>query len=392
MAVVTGLEVLAQSGFRSLLGKRIGLVCNQATMDSHGVHALDRLLVLHQSKKLTVQAVFGPQHGIWGHTQDNMIEWEGYLDPRTGIPFFSLYGEHREPKPEWLHGLDVLVIDLADIGSRYYTFLWTMALCLKACEAVGLPILVLDRPNPIGGKKVEGTVNRAEFKSFVGLYPLPMRHGMTLGEVATYLKQCYFPGVQLEIEHIRNWSRNEESESTGLMWAMPSPNMPTVDTARVYPGACLLEGTNISEGRGTTRPFEIVGAPFLNSWKFADALSALKLEGVVFRPITFQPTFQKHSGEVCGGVFVHVFEKELIEPVITYIALLQMAWKQSEGKMKWNEPPYEYEEILLPIDILAGNDWLRPAIELGMAISEVRERISSELESFALRRSSSLLY
>ncbi len=392
MAIGTGLDAIAQSGFESLLGKRIGLVCNQATVDRQGIHILDHLLVLHQSNALTLQAVFGPQHGIWGHTQDNMIEWEGYLDPRTEIPFFSLYGQHREPKEEWLRGLDVLVLDLPDIGSRYYTFLWTMALCLKACQAIGLHALILDRPNPIGGTKVEGTVGKIEFKSFVGLYPLPMRHGMTLGEVARYLKQNYFPNVSLEIEQVRSWSRSEEFESSGQIWAMPSPNMPTVDAARVYPGACLLEGTNLSEGRGTTRPFEIVGAPFLDSWKFADALSVMNLEGVIFRPITFQPTFQKHAGEVCGGVFVHVLDREVFEPVITYFALLQIAWKQSAGKMMWNDPPYEYEETLLPFDILAGNDWLRPAIETGIPISEVRERMSSELILFLPNRLSSLVY
>ncbi len=212
MTVATGLDVLVRDRFSRLHGKRIGVLCNQATIDREGFHILDRLLVLHHSKELTLQCVFGPQHGVWGHTQDNMIEWEGYEDPRTGIPFFSLYGEHREPKPEWLNGLDVLLIDLPDIGSRYYTFIWTMALCMKACEAIGLPVMVLDRPNPIDGIHAEGTIGKPEFASFVGLYPLPMRHGMTLGEIARYLRNHFFPDIHLDIKRVVNWSREQVFE------------------------------------------------------------------------------------------------------------------------------------------------------------------------------------
>jgi uncharacterized protein YbbC (DUF1343 family) len=321
-----------------------------------------------------------------------MIEWEGYEDPRTGIPFFSLYGEHREPKPEWLNGLDVLLIDLPDIGSRYYTFIWTMALCMKACEAIGLPVMVLDRPNPIDGIHAEGTIGKPEFASFVGLYPLPMRHGMTLGEIARYLRNHFFPDIHLDIKRVVNWSREQVFEQTGLIWAMPSPNMPTPATALVYPGACLLEGTNLSEGRGTTRPFEIVGAPFLDGWKLADALSELNLKGVLFRPIIFQPTFQKHAGELCEGVQVHVTEAKTFRPVLTFLAILQTAWKQSQGKMKWNDPPYEYEETLLPFDILAGNSWLREAIETEKPISHLRDKMGSEYGSFELERICSLHY
>ena len=388
----TGLDILAASDFQALAGRSIGLVCNQATIGADHRHILELLLPGHRSGKFKIAKVFGPQHGLFGHTQDNMIEWEGTTDPRTGLIVHSLYGEHREPTDEMLSDVELLVVDLPDIGSRYYTFIWTTALCLKRCEALGIPVMVLDRPNPIGGLQVEGTVLDPAYASFVGLYPLPLRHGMTLGEIACYLQHRFFPKVSLEVIQLDGWSRGDYFDDTGLPWAMPSPNMPLLDTALVYPGACLLEGTNISEGRGTTRPFETFGAPYLDGWQFAAALNEIQLPGCRFRAVQFQPTFQKHAGSICEGAFLHVVDRHAFEPALAYVAILQEAVRQSAGAFKWNDPPYEYEVEKLPIDILAGNSWLREGIEGLTLLSEIRQRFLEECHQFEPFRNEALLY
>lgn len=354
MAVQTGLDALRARAFDRLAGRRFGLLCNQATIASDYRHILELL---------QPNAIFGPQHGLFGHTQDNMIEWEPTA-PVQG-PIHSLYGTRREPDPAWLDGLDLFVVDLPDIGSRYYTFAWTMSLCMKACRELGLPVLVLDRPNPIGGEIVEGPGIEPGFESFVGLHNVPIRHAMTLGELAVHLKDAYYPRLTLEVEPSLGWAREMTFADTGLPWAMPSPNMPTPDTALVYPGACLLEGTNLSEGRGTTRPFEIFGAPWLNGRKLAAQLNQLDLPGVWFRAVQFQPTFQKHAGEICEGCFVHVTDKQTFRAVRTYVCALQIAHNLSNGQFQWKQPPYEYEFEKMPIDILWGSPWLREAIERG---------------------------
>lgn len=366
---MTGLDRWAGEGWAALRGRKIGVVCNQATLSSDYRHLIDHLLPGHQRGDYTIVAAFGPQHGIWGHTQDNMIEWEGYRDPRTGLPFFSLYGEHRQPTPSMLEGVEALVVDLPDVGSRYYTFIWTMALCMKACEPLGIRVVVLDRPNPINGVSVEGPVLEREYASFVGLYPLPIRHGKTIGEVARWLKETEFPGVDLEVVEAVGWDRSLYLDETDFLWTMPSPNMPTVDTAVVYPGMCLLEGTNLSEGRGTTRPFEMFGAPWIDGWSLASELNACSLPGVVFRPVQFLPTFQKLAGTVCQGCFLHVVDRRAFLPFLTGCQILQTVSRTS-AEFRFNPPPYEYEETLLPIDILLGNGWLRGAIVEGRDLRE----------------------
>lgn len=382
MPVYSGLDRLIADDFAVIAGKRIGVVCNQASIDADCVHILDRLLPGHGALQFDIRAVFGPQHGIWGHTQDNMIEWEGYVDPDTGLTFHSLYGEVREPTDEMLDGLDMLVIDLPDIGSRYYTFLWTMALCMKQCERLGIQVLVLDRPNPIGGTQVEGTMLDPGLASFVGLYPLPTRHGLTLGEAALCLRNSQFPRCEVFVWQCEGWTRERYGDETGLPWAMPSPNMPTVDTAIVYPGMCLIEGTQLSEGRGTTRPFEIVGAPYLDERKFADALNRERLPGVYFRPIQFEPTFHKFEKRICRGVFLHVRDRRAFEPVLTGLAVIREAILQGQTKFHWRPAPYEYVHDREPIDILAGQHWVRPALESYRPLQEFRERMASETNRF----------
>lgn len=415
MGTITGLDRFEREEFRGLYGQTIGVLCNQASVTRSFVHLIDRLLPYHRSGALKIGSVIGPQHGLFGHTQDNMIEWEGHVDPRTGLTIHSLYGQRREPTREMLCGLDRLVIDIQDVGSRYYTFAWTMAHCLRACAAAGIPVTVLDRPNPIGGTQVEGPVLEEGFGSFVGLYPLPIRTGLTLGEVATYVQQRFVPSVDLDVVRLEGWSREEYQEETGVPWTIPSPNMPTVDTAVVYPGGCLIEGTNLSEGRGTTRPFEIVGAPFLDGWRMAEALNGEDLPGAVFRPMQFQPTFNKHVGRLCEGVFVHVTDRRTFEPVLAYVAIIQAAIAQTgvhwvaedvaqderfvatavecdlDG-FAWKRPPYEYEALKMPIDILAGNEWLRGECEKLTPLSELRERFRASCVGFEPTRRAALLY
>jgi len=389
--VRTGLDRLVSTGFASLAGRSLGVLCNQASIDSNIDHILDHMEPLHRSGFLRVKAVFGPQHGLFGHTQDNMIEWEGKADERRGWPVHSLYGEHRDPTDEVLDDVDLLLIDLPDVGSRYYTFIWTTALCMRACGRLGIPVLVLDRPNPIGGSRVEGTVLSPEFASFVGLHPLPMRHGMTLGELARYLQSEFYTRCELRVEAMEGWDRQMGFADTGLPWAMPSPNMPTVDTALVYPGGCLLEATNLSDGRGTTRPFEIAGAPWLDGHRFCEALNQTGLPGVKFRPIQFEPTFNKYAGEICEGCFIHVLDREAFEPAITAVALMQEGMRQSPD-FAWNPPPYEYELQKLPVDVLAGNSWLRGEVESGTPVARVRQRFAEECADFASTRRKFLGY
>lgn len=387
--VRTGLDVCLAEGFSRFRGESVGLVCNQASIAADYGHSLDHFLIAEKLGTLTVGAAFGPQHGIWGHTQDNMVEWEGYVDERTGVRFHSLYGEHRSPTAAMLEGLDRLIFDVPDVGARYYTFIWTLAGCLQACERAGIPVTVLDRPNPIGGTLVEGPVLQAGYESFVGLHPLPIRHGMTVGEVARYLQRAYYPGSQITVVACQGWRREDLS---AVPWVMPSPNMPTLDTALVYPGQCLLEGTNLSEGRGTTRPFETCGAPWVDGWRLTERLDRFKLPGVRFRPVAFQPTFQKYAGQPCGGAFIHVTDRDAFRPVLTTIAMLVATRELWPEHLAWREPPYEYETVRLPIDILAGNSWVREGVDAGWPLAEFEVRMAGEVAAFEPLRRASLLY
>ncbi len=369
--VRSGLDVLQSEGFARLRGRRVGLLCHPASVDRRLAHAARILHEAAPAAGFELRALYGPQHGIRGETQDNMVEWEGFTDRLTGLPAHSLYGAVRKPTPAMLAGIDTLVVDLQDVGARYYTFVWTMLLCLEACAELGKRVVVLDRPNPLGGHAREGAVLDPAFASFVGMAPVPMRHGLTIGELATWLRASRGLDVDLEVVAMGGWRRAMAFEQTGLPWVMPSPNLPTVDTAWVYPGMCLLEGTELSEGRGTTRPFEIFGAPFIDPDALARRLDAWRLPGAIFRPLHFQPTFQKHAGALCGGAQVHVTDRAIFRPCLTAVAILCAVRELWPRKLRWKQPPYEYETEKLPIDILAGGAALREAIDAGAGPQEI---------------------
>jgi uncharacterized protein YbbC (DUF1343 family) len=387
--VLTGLDLVEKKWPRDLQGARVGLVAHPASVNGKFEHACD---LFRWAKKFRFSALFGPQHGIHGHTQDNMIEWEGFRDPASDLPVYSLYGKVRKPTHSMLDHCDVLVIDLQDVGSRYYTFIWTMDLCMQACSETGKTVVVLDRPNPLGGRAVEGPVLDPSYASFVGLKPLPVRHGMTIAEIGMYLRDVYYPRLDFRVIAMQGWSRSRWFDDTGLPWVIPSPNMPTTDTALVYPGMCLFEGTNISEGRGTTRPFEIFGAPFIDPGTIVSLLREFKLPGVKFRPLHFQPTFQKHANILCGGAQIHVTDRTKFLPFKTGVAVLKAIHNTYPRDFKWKEPPYEYEEANLPIDILAGSDRLRKDIESWKDLDEMEGWWKGEAKAFEKTRRKFLLY
>jgi uncharacterized protein YbbC (DUF1343 family) len=353
MSVQIAADYLAEVWPAKLRGARIGALLHRASVSSMLVHT-SKILERENGKLFQLAAFFGPQHGFLGQTQDNMIEWETYEHPRLGIPVHSLYGEHREPTPAMLDALDVLLVDLQDVGARCYTFIWTMFLAMRACEKAGVHVVVLDRPNPIDGLTTEGPILDREYFSFIGLHPIHVRHGRTIGELAQQFREEAFSKCELSILPMRNWKREMWFDETGLPWVMPSPNMPTLDTATVYPGLCLLEGTNISEGRGTTRPFESFGAPFIDAEALARELNHLDLAGVYFRETYFQPTFQKFAGEVCGGAQLHVTDRRKFQPFKTGIEIIKAIRKMCGDQFEWKQPPYEYEWKRLPIEILIG--------------------------------------
>ena len=353
MRVELPIDHLAELWPDKLRGARLGALLHPASVSATLEHT-SRILQRHHSNLFRLTAFFGPQHGFLGHTQDNMIEWQSYEDKRLGIPVYSLYGDQREPTPEMLRDLDVLLIDLQDVGARFYTFIWTMYLCMRACEKAGIHVVVLDRPNPINGVVTEGPVLNIDYRSFVGMHPIPVRHGRTIGELATQFAEEEFPDCRWSVLPMRHWVRTMWFDQTGLLWIMPSPNMPTVDTATVYPGMCLLEGTNISEGRGTTRPFEIFGAPFIDAEAFSSELNELRLPGAFFRAVHFQPTFHKFSGELCGGAQLHVIDRDVFTPFATAIEVINRVRKMYPQHFQWKQPPYEYELQRLPIEVLIG--------------------------------------
>ena len=363
MSFTLGLERCSENPPKILERRRFGLLMNQASVDRDFRYAHD-LLGVRCPGQLT--ALFGPQHGMWGEQQDNMVETQSGRDPRVGVPIHSLYGEYRKPRAEMLEGLELLVVDLQDVGTRVYTFVWTLTYCLEACSAAGVPVLVLDRPNPLGGHTVEGPLLEEEFTSFVGRAPIPMRHALTIGELASYLNESMAIGAELHVHPMAGWTRSMEWTDTGRPWVPTSPNLPRLEGVSVYPGIVLVEGTQLSEGRGTTTPFEVVGAPFIDPHALVDRVRDFGDCGVVWRPVRFEPTFQKYAWKSCGGLFVHSRERSELRSYRAALALLGSVRGLWPEEFEWLQPPYEYERNLMPIDILSGSQRVREAIDAGL--------------------------
>ena len=386
--VETGCDIILQESCGSLAGKRVGLLVNPASVTRSLTSTLEVLL----SCGARVERIFGPQHGIRGDTQANMIEWEGFTDPASGIPVHSLYGTRRAPNPDELDGLDCVVIDLPDVGARPYTYLWTSLLMMRACAAASVEVVVLDRPNPIGGEAIEGALLDERFHSFVGLFPLAMRHGLTIGEALAMMNPHGPDACSLRVVRMKGWKRGMHFDGTGQPWVLPSPNMPTLDTALVYPGGVLLEGTNISEGRGTTKPFEIIGAPWIEPRAFVAELASFGLAGVVFRPLYFTPAWDKYANEPCGGIQIHVIDRREFRPVRCGAAIVAAAARLHPDRFRWNAPPYEYEYTIPPIDIISGSAALRETIDAGKDVSRLFDDWRADEERFRAEREQFLLY
>jgi uncharacterized protein YbbC (DUF1343 family) len=396
--VRTGLESFldpASDGAGLARGARIGVVAHPASIDAGGRHLVDRLL---DDGRFRLVRLFGPEHGVRGEAQDMEAVAEPH-DRASGLPVVSLYGDTEsslKPKLEHLSGLDAIVYDLQDIGTRFYTFVYTLSYVMEAARDANIPVVVLDRPNPIGGLAVEGPVLDPEFASFVGRFPLPVRHGMTTGELAELFRTTYAIGGDVRVVPMSGWARHMQFEDTGLPWVLPSPNMPTPDTARVYPGGCLVEGTNLSEGRGTTRPFELAGAPWIDPAAFADALAhagdAEGLDGVLFRAASFRPMFQKHAGLSCGGVQVHVVDQAKAKAFSTYLVLIREARRLAPDLFDWRRAPYEFVKDRLAIDLLLGRADLRPMLEAGAPLAEMEAAWTPGLARFAPDRRRVLMY
>ncbi|MEO8041413.1 MAG: DUF1343 domain-containing protein, partial [Acidobacteriota bacterium] len=348
-----GIEVLLNDKIDLISGKRIGLVCNQASVLPDFRHVAD---VFSERREVKLTTLFGPQHGIRGDVQDNMIETGHATDSRTGLPIYSLYSETREPTEKMLENVDTIVFDMQDVGCRIYTFAYTMANCMRAAKKFGKRVIVCDRPNPITGAQVEGNVTEKEFTSFVGQFEIPTRHGMTLGELAKLFNEHFGIGCELEIVTMDGWRREMWFEETRLPWILPSPNIPTVDTCVVFPATVYIEGTELSEGRGTTKVFEINGAPFIDPYKWAAALRDYNFPGVGFRECYFQPTFQKWAKQTCGGVQIHVTDREAFTPVVVGIAMVKTAYDLYPDKFEWKRDAYEYEFGKNPFDVVSGTD------------------------------------
>jgi uncharacterized protein YbbC (DUF1343 family) len=371
-----------------LSGRTVGLVANPASVDRAFRHVATRA----EAGGVVIGALFGPQHGFQSTVQENMIESPHAKDARRRVPVYSLYSDTREPTAAMLAGLDALVIDLQDVGTRIYTYIYTMANCLVAARRHDLPVVVCDRPNPIGGVRVEGPMLDEGFQSFVGQYPIPMRHGMTIGELAQLFNEHFGIGAKLEVVRMQGWSREQYFDDTGLPWVLPSPNLPTLDSAIVYPGTVLLEGTNISEGRGTTKPFELAGAPWADPDLLAADLSGRGLAGAHFRPALFEPTFHKHAGLPCGGCQIHVTDRSAFQPVATGVAVIEAFRRAGPAHFAWRDPPYEYERVKPPIDILYGSARLREGLDRGVGAEELATGWNAETRAFLPVRERFLMY
>jgi uncharacterized protein YbbC (DUF1343 family) len=393
--VATGFDRLLSGDSHALDGRALGLIANPTTVDTSLRHAAD---VLAGDPRWDLRVLFGPEHGLRGDAQD-MISVDSEADPRTGLPVHSLYGATEAslmPPDGSLDGLDALVFDIQDVGARYYTYVWTMVYAMRACARAGVAMIVLDRPNPIDGVTVEGGLIEPGHASFVGLEvgggSVPNRHGLTAGEIAGWARAREGLDLDLTVVEMKGWERTMRYGDTGLPWVLPSPNMPTVDTALVYPGMCLVEGTELSEGRGTTRPFELAGAPWIDGYRLADALAAEHLPGLVARPLTFRPTFQKHGGTPCGGVQLHVTDPRAYRSYLTGVAFVRAARALDPELFEWRTRAYEFVDDVPAFDLLAGTGAVRSMIEAGASLGDIAATWEPAQRAFAAARREWLLY
>ncbi|MFH1077150.1 MAG: DUF1343 domain-containing protein [Pseudomonadota bacterium] len=391
MKVQLGLErLVTEPDFIKLLNnKRLGLLANPASVDSNLRHSRD---VIASAFPGRLAALFAPQHGFLAEKQDNMIESSDDSDPLLNIPVFSLYGPRQSPTKDMLDLIDALIIDIQDVGTRVYTFASTMALCLKAARESGREVFVLDRPNPISGLQVEGNCLDPEYVSFVGMYPIPMRHGLTIGELALLFNKHFKINAQLTIVPMKGWERAMCFEDTELTWVIPSPNLPSPNSAIVYPGQVIWEGTNVSEGRGATLPFELFGAPFLSAAFLKKISGDMELPGARLRIAGFEPTSNKWQGSLCRGFQIHVTDRTAFKPYRTSLSLLQAIVTACQGDFAWKQPPYEYEHEKLPIDIILGSRAVRDAIEAGEKIEDIESGWAEGVDEFCKLREEYLLY
>lgn len=378
--VSPGIEVLLKEEKNVLSGKKVGLITNPTGIDSKLTSIVD---LLHDDPDIHLTALFGPEHGVRGDAQAG-ASIEYYIDEKTGLPVYSLYGKTKKPTPEMLKDVEVLVFDIQDVGTRYYTYIYTMAYAMEAAKENDIPFIVLDRPNPQGGESVDGPVLEPEFSSFVGLYPIPLKHGMTVGELATLFNKEFKIGADLKVIKMKGWKRDMDYDDTGLPFVLPSPNMPTVSTTFVYPATGLIEGTNVSEGRGTTKPFELIGAPYINSDELAGKLNALRLPGVKFRAASFTPTFSKHAGKLSHGVEIYITDREEFKAVLTGLHIIKTIQDLYPG---------DFEFLAANnFNLLIGNGWIMSRIKEGSTVNEILKEYQVKQDAFKKVRKNYLLY
>ena len=385
----TGLEKLIKEPGQWVSHERIGLLCNPASVDSRLNHT--RLLI-DQAFPQQLKALYSPQHGFFAEKQDNMIESEDLLDSLLKIPVYSLYGKSRKPDARMFEPIDILLVDLQDVGTRVYTFIYTLSYCLEAARDYGVRVIVLDRPNPINGNQVEGNCLAAECASFVGRYPIPMRHGLTIGELAKLFNDYFAIGCELEVITMNGWKRDMLFDDTGLPWVAPSPNLPTPQSTLVYPGQVILEGTNLSEGRGTTQPFELLGAPYLDVSKVISTLENVNLPGTILRPAVFEPTSNKWQATPCKGFQIHVTDPAQFRPYVTTLHLIRAVISNHAEQFEWKPPPYEYEFERMPIDLIIGDRSIRERLENLDPVEEIEAGWQEELNRFKEIRRDFFLY
>jgi len=376
--VLTGIENFSSNPPDYLSDMKLGLLCNGSSLKSDFAHTSKAINQLFPNR---LKAIFSPQHGFYADKQDNMIESGHSEEDNLKIPIFSLYSKTRIPTKEMFDLIDCLIIDLQDVGCRVYTFIYTISFCLEKAAQYNKKVIILDTPNPIGGVAVEGNVLEKEYKSFVGRFPMPMRHGMTVGEISFFFNKYFDINCDLEIIKLLGWNRKMYYSDTNLDWFLTSPNLPTPGSCIVYPGQVILEGTNISEGRGTTIPFEQFGAPYIDSFELADIVSK-KISGAYLRPVKFEPVAGKWHKKTCNGLHIHVFDKTIFKPYKTSLILLQEIMKLYKNDFKFKPPPYEYEYNKLPMDLILGSKEIRKRIENMDDIDIIEESWQKDLNNF----------